>query len=67
MVSGPVHDERDTHRETTLRRLPLLVALSAAGFSTGYIASDLIALAQGGFSPPSSRSPMPPRLHCRCS
>jgi hypothetical protein len=51
MASRPVHDERDTHRETTLRRLPLLVGLSAAGFSTVYIASDLIELAQGGFSP----------------
>ena len=34
-----------------LGRLPQIVGASAIGFSTSYIVSDLIELAQGGFSP----------------
>ena len=47
--------------------LPTLVGLSAVGFSLAYIVSDLLELAQGGFSPSSSRSPTPRRRRCRSS
>ena len=50
MAPEPVGDDVDA-RHGELRRLRVLVGLGAVVFSITYVLSDLIELAQGGFSP----------------
>jgi hypothetical protein len=49
-TSGPFGDDGAAGSRGDRLRLTTLVGLSAIGFSTAYILSDLIELAQGGFS-----------------
>ncbi len=51
MATQPSGGDRDVRRRGELRQLQVLVGLGATVFSIIYILSDLIELAQGGFSP----------------
>ena len=51
MATQPSGGDRDVRRQGELRQLRVLVGLGAMVFSIIYILSDLIELAQGGFSP----------------
>ncbi len=51
MATQPRGGDRDIRRHGELRQLRVLVGLAALVFSIIYVLSDLIELAQGGFSP----------------